>query len=76
MTHRPNDVNESIARTVDFVICGHTHRIGIDTAEHPARLNPGSCGPCYYRGTPSMLLLHLFPETHTYSVEEIDLSEP
>ena len=45
------------------IVCGHSHRLAIDTAIEPWILNPGAAGRSRTYGGPSCIVLHAAPDS-------------
>ena len=73
MVHNKKYMREKL-QGVDVAIYGHSHKYEEVHEEAMLRLNPGSCGPRRFHQPVTMAVMTVDEDTHTYTVEKIDLS--
>jgi len=73
MVHNKSHIGED-AKKADFIVYGHSHKYEVREENGATIINPGSCGPRRFIQDVTMAVLTVDQESHTFSVEKIDLS--
>lgn len=75
MMHNRKQIRQNLS-DYDIVIYGHSHKYQEESQGRTRYLNPGSCGRKRFRLPLTMMILTLYPETHEFATERIELMPP